>query len=134
MIGLDTNVLARYIAQDDAAQSAVATRLIESLTLEETGFVSLVTLVELGWVLTSCYDFSRDQLVATLDVLTRTKEIVLDRHETVIRALRAFAAGAADFPDCLIERLGAEAGCERTVTFDTAAAKSAGMTLLRSKA
>lgn len=134
MIGLDTNVLARYIAQDDPHQSPVATKLIESLTAEEPGFVSLVTLVELGWVLESCYDFSRQQLGAAVELLTRTREIVLDRPEAVMRALRLFATGSADFADCLIERLGAEAGCEKTVTFDTAAAKSAGMVLLRAKA
>jgi predicted nucleic-acid-binding protein len=133
MIGLDTNVLARYIAQDDPAQSRAATKLIESLSADEPGFVSLVTLVELTWVLASCYDFSREQLASTLDLLTRTKEILVDRPETVLRALRAFATGSADFADCLIERIGADAGCENTVTFDAAAAKSAGMVLLRSK-
>ena len=133
MIGLDTNVLARYIAQDDPAQSPAATKLVESLTPDDPAFVSLITLVELSWVLSSCYDFSRQQLADTLGLLTRTKEIVLDRPETVLRALRTFANGAADFADCLIERIGAEAGCDKTVTFDTAAAKSAGMTLLRAR-
>jgi len=133
VIGLDTNVLARYIAQDDPAQSAAATRLIESLSADEPGFVSLIALVELGWVLSSCYDFSREQLAATIQLLTQTKEIVLDRPEIILRALRSFEAGAADFADCLIERIGAEAGCEKTVTFDVAASKSAGMVLLRAK-
>ena len=86
MIGLDTNVLARYIAQDDPQQSAVATRLVESLTAEEPGFVAQITLVELSWVLSSCYDFTRDQLASTLDLLSRTKELVLDRAETVLKA------------------------------------------------
>lgn len=131
MIGLDTNVLARYIAQDDPAQSALATRLIESFTPDDPGFVSLITLVELSWVLSTCYDFSRDQLAHTLELLTRTKEFVLDRPEAVLRALRVFAPGSADFADCLIERLGADANCEKTVTFDAVAARSAGMTLLR---
>jgi predicted nucleic-acid-binding protein len=133
VIGLDTNVLALYIALDDAAQSALATKLIESLSADEPGFVSLIALVELSWVLSSCYDFSREQLAHTLQLLTQTKEIMLDRPEIVLRALRSFASGSADFADCLIERIGAEAGCEKTVTFDAAAAKSAGMILLRGK-
>jgi predicted nucleic-acid-binding protein len=133
MIGLDTNVLARYIAQDDPVQSRLATKLMESLTADEPGFVSLVTLVEVSWVLSSCYDFTREQLASTLDLLTRTKEIVLDRPETVLRAIRAFGNGSADLADCLIERIGQDAGCTHTVTFDTAAAKSAGMVLLRGK-
>ena len=49
MIGLDTNVLVRYIMQDDARQSLSATKLMESLTVDEPGFVSLVSVVELGW-------------------------------------------------------------------------------------
>lgn len=134
MIGLDTNVLARYIAQDDPAQSALATKLIESFTTDSPGFVSVVTLVELGWVLQSCYDFSREELASTFELLTRTREIVLDRPEAVIRALRSFSSGTADFADCLIERLGSAAGCVKTVTFDAAAAKSAGMSMMKARA
>ena len=55
MIGLDSNVIVRYIAQDDPVQSRKATRLIESLTADEPGYVSLVSVVELAWVLTGCY-------------------------------------------------------------------------------
>ena len=53
MIGLDTNVLVRYIMQDDAKQSPKATKLIESLTVDAPGFLSLVSVVERGWVLSS---------------------------------------------------------------------------------
>ena len=60
MIGLDTNVLVRYIMQDDAKQSLKATKLMESLTVDEPGFVSLVSMVELGWVLSSSYDLNRE--------------------------------------------------------------------------
>lgn len=55
MIGLDTNVLVRYIMQDDTKQSAKATQLIESLTSDEPGFIAMVSVVELYWVLTSSY-------------------------------------------------------------------------------
>jgi predicted nucleic-acid-binding protein len=41
MIGLDTNVLVRYIAQDDPVQSPKAMRLIESLAADDPGYVSL---------------------------------------------------------------------------------------------
>ena len=61
MIGLDTNVLVRYIMQDEPGQSAKATRLIESLEVDRPGFISLVSIVELYWVLTSCYDLTNDQ-------------------------------------------------------------------------
>jgi predicted nucleic-acid-binding protein len=130
MIGLDTNVLVRYVMQDDPKQSQKASRLIESLTPEAPGFVPLVSLVELVWVLVSCYDLSREQVGQALEALLRAKEIVLDRAEQVSQALRTFGASSADFADCLIERTAAAAGCDRTMTFDAGAAKVAGMTLI----
>ena len=131
MIGLDTNVLVRYIMQDDARQSLRATKLMESLTVDEPGFVSLVSVVELGWVLSSSYDLDREQVVQALELLLRTKPLVIDRADEVIKALRVFKASSADFADCLIERTAASAGCGRTMTFDVGAAKSAGMTLIQ---
>ena len=131
MIGLDTNVIVRYIMQDDAKQSAKAAALIESLTVEVPGFVSLVSVVELGWVLSSSYGLAREQVVQTLDLLLRTKQVVVERADQVLSALRVFKAGSADFADCLIERTAASAGCDRTMTFDAGAAKTAGMTLIR---
>lgn len=130
MIGLDTNVLVRYIMQDDARQSALAGRLIDSLSNEAPGFVSLVSVVELGWVLSSAYGLDRAQLVAALEGLLRAKEIVVDRVETVWKALRIYERGQADFADCLIERTASGAGCGRTMTFDRAAVKGCGMTLI----
>jgi predicted nucleic-acid-binding protein len=130
VIGLDTNVLARYIMQDDPAQSALASQLLESLTAESPGFVPLVAVVELGWVLSSAYELDRSQLVDAFEALLRTKEIVVEHAETVWKALRIFAGSKADFADCLIERSAFMAGCERTMTFDRGAAKRCGMTLL----
>ncbi|MBW4053264.1 MAG: type II toxin-antitoxin system VapC family toxin [Proteobacteria bacterium] len=130
MIGLDTNVLVRYVMQDDPRQSLKASKLIESLTSEARGFVPLVALIELVWVLTSCYELTRDQVAQALDGLLRAKEIVLERAEQVSQALRIFGANGADFADCLIERTAAAAGCGKTMTFDTGAAKLAAMTLI----
>lgn len=131
MIGLDTNVIVRYIMQDDPKQSARATKLMESLSAEVPGFIALVSIVELVWVLSSCYDLSRAQVSQALEVILRSKQLMVDRAEHVARALRAYSTGSADFADCLIERIAASAGCTQTMTFDTAAAKTAGMTLLR---
>ena len=130
MIGLDTNVLVRYIMQDDAKQSPLATRLLESLSVEAPGFVPLVAVVELAWVLSSAYELERAQLVEAFEGLLRTKEIVVDRAETVWKALRLFQSANADFADCLIERSAAAAGCERTMTFDRGGAKGCGMALV----
>jgi predicted nucleic-acid-binding protein len=129
MARLDTNVLVRYIMQDDPAQSAAASGLLESLTAEAPGFVPMVAAVELAWVLSSAYELDRRQLVDAFEALLRTREIVVERAEAVWKALRLFADSNADFADCLIERSAAAAGCTRTMTFDRAAAKGCGMTL-----
>ena len=131
MIGLDTNVLVRYIMQDDARQAAKATKLVEGLTAEEPGFIALVSVVELVWVLSSFYGLDRAQIASALDVILRSKQLVVDQAEHVVRALRAYGAGNADFADCLIERTAVAAGCARTMTFDVAASKTAGMTLIQ---
>jgi predicted nucleic-acid-binding protein len=131
MIGLDTNVLVRYIMQDDPKQSPKATKLVESLNAETRGFVPLVSTVELAWVLGFSYGLKREQVAQAVDLLLRTKEIVVDRADVVAQALRVYKAGSADLADCLIERTAASAGCERTMTFDIGAAKAAGMTLVQ---
>lgn len=86
--------------------------------------------VELYWVLTSCYALSDAQVTSALDALVRTKQLVVERVDVVVCALRVFQAGKAHWPDCLIERSAAHGGCGQTVTFDDGAARHAGMVLL----
>lgn len=131
MIGLDTNVLVRYIMQDDAKQSKLASRLIESLTVEEPGFFPLVAVIELVWVLSSSFELVRAQVVSALEVLLQTKEIQVERAELVWRAVRVYRDSSADFADCLVERSAAAAGCVRTMTFDRGAAKNCSMMLIQ---
>ena len=130
MIGLDTNVLVRYLAQDDPDQSPKATRLMESLTVDAPGYVSVVSVVELVWVLTGCYASTKAELCEVLETLLRTKGIVVAHADTVWKALRLFKEGKADFADCLIERSANEAGCSHTTTFDRDAAIHCGMRLI----
>ena len=131
MTGLDTNVLVRYIMQDDVKQSRQAAMIIEALTVDETGFVPLVAVIELVWVLSSSYGLARAQVVAALELLLRIKEIEVERAEVVWRAVRVYRDSSADFADCLIERSAVAAGCARTMTFDRGAAKSCSMTLIQ---
>ncbi len=131
MIGLDTNVLVRYIMQDDPRQSPKANRVVDSLTTEAPGYVSVVSIVELGWVLETAYALSRADVASAFEALLRTKELVIDRAEQVSRALKIYASTSADFADCLIERSAAAVGCSATVTFDVGASKVAGMVLIR---
>ena len=127
MIGLDTNVLVRYVTQDDPVQSPKASELIESLTAFAPGFISLVSVVELVWVLQSCYQSAKGDVVTVLETLLRTRELTIEHAEIIWQALRRFTASTADFADCLIERCAHAAGCVYTATFDLNAAKAAGM-------
>ena len=130
MIGIDTNVLVRYIVQDDPAQSKRASRFIEDeCSASAPGFISLVVLVELVWVSESCYGASRDEVADIVRRMLGIRQLVVQDAEIVWKALRHFESGKADFSDCLAERIAAAAGCAKMVTFDKAAAK-AGMTLL----
>ena len=131
MIGLDTNVLVRYVAQDDAVQARKATAMIESLTADRPGYVTQVALVEVVWVLGRAYGAERAEIAQVIETLLRTKELVVESAETVWKALRLYAGSSADFADCLIERACHEAQCEYTATFDTKAAKTAGMRLIK---
>jgi predicted nucleic-acid-binding protein len=131
MIGLDTNVLVRYIMQDDAKQAALANKLIEGLTEASPGYVSLIAIVELVWVLESAYGLTRQQVTSALRNLLSVNVFKVDRVAVVASALRTYAEGTADFADCLIERSSALAGCRCTMTFDRAAAKTGGMVLIK---
>ena len=127
MIGLDTNVLVRYIAQDDSKQSPKATAIIDALSRDNPGFITVVSLVELVWVMQGCYNANKAEIVAILEMLLRTQELLVENAEIAIKALNIFAGSKADFADCIIERSANQAGCEFTFTFDANAAKTARM-------
>jgi predicted nucleic-acid-binding protein len=130
VVGLDTNVLVRYIAQDDARQAAQATRLIESLSAAEPGFVASIVLVEAVWVMEDAYAATRERLGVIVEALLQSEALFIERAEHVWRALASFRKGKADFADCLISRICAAEGCDVTWTFDKAAARDAGMKLI----
>lgn len=131
MIGLDTNVLVRYIAQDDPAQSARATRFIEKdCSPEQPGFIGLITLVELVWVAESLYGASKGDITKLLHRLLSIKQLVVQDAETAWKALRLYESTSANFPDCLVISVARSNGCQNTFTFDKSAAK-AGMVLLK---
>jgi predicted nucleic-acid-binding protein len=130
MIGLDTNVLVRYIMQDDPRQSPKATAIVESLEEVGSAYITLVSVVELVWVLTASFELTRAQVSQALDGIIRTKQFKIENADQVIRALRVFKLGKSDFADCLIERSANSAGCVETMTFDVKASKHAGMTLI----
>ncbi|MGI8576179.1 MAG: PIN domain-containing protein [Egibacteraceae bacterium] len=120
MIGLDTNVLVRYLAQDDAEQSPRATLLMESLDESNQGFVSVVALVELHWVLRRAYKVNREDAASLVRTMLDARELSVQASETVRRAL-ARLTDEVDFSDALISEFGAAAGCVHTATFDVRA-------------
>lgn len=129
MIGLDTNVLVRYLTFDDPLQAAVAAKFLDSLSPEEPGFVSLVVLIELVWVLGSLYGFQKSEIEGVIETLLQSKDLTIENADLVRDALRIFRASRAEFSDCVIERCANTAACSYTVTFDKRAA-AAGMKLL----
>jgi predicted nucleic-acid-binding protein len=131
MIGLDTNILVRYLTHDDPTQTAAAIKVMSSLSSDSPGFLSLVVIAELVWVLTVAYDYPRKEIAQVMEALLRSKELVTEQAEIVSQALRMFGTGHAEFADCLIERCANAAECQYTLTFDRKAAKSTGMRLLR---
>jgi predicted nucleic-acid-binding protein len=132
VIGLDTNVIVRYLAQDEVRQAAVATRLIEgSLSAEERGFISIVTLAEVVWVMSSNYRAARAAVAAIIEGLLTAPQLTIEKADVVWRALRAYRDSKADFSDAVIVELGRDAGCSKTVTFDRHAAAHPGFEALR---
>ena len=131
MIGLDSNVLVRYLTQDDPAQSARATRLIErQLSEKEPGFISAIVLVELWWVLKRLYRATRAELKQTVQDLLDTRQFVLEQRGAVIQALKRLDVANGDIVDALIVELARAGGCERVVTLDKDAGR-VGMELLK---
>lgn len=131
MIGIDSNVLVRYIAQDDAKQSARATTVIErECSAAVPGFVGVVVLAEVVWVSESCYAATRQEVAAIVRRILGSKQLVVQHADTAWQALRTFESGNGDFADCLIACAATAAGCDRVLSFDRKAA-GAGMTLLK---
>ena len=131
MIGIDTNVLVRYIAQDDATQSRRATSFIEKeCSGTAPGFVGLVVLVEVVWVSESRYGATREEVAGIVRRILSIKQLAVQDAETAWKAVRLFESSKVDLADCLVACSAIAAGCKSVVTFDKQASK-AGMTLLK---
>ena len=121
MIGLDTNLLVRYLTLDDPRQAKTATTVIEAATTAgEPLFVSTVVMCEVVWVLERGYRFDRAQVEQTVDALLRTAQLHFREKDLLLAALADYRSGSGDFADYVIGRDAAAEGCSRTVTFDRA--------------
>jgi predicted nucleic-acid-binding protein len=122
MIGIDTNVLVRYLVADDARQAALAAQFLErTLSSERPGFIGNIVLCELFWVLDAGYGYPRAEIAATLQRLLEVDRLRFESPAEIWQALDDYRSGA-DFADALLARIHQAAGCETTVTLDRRAA------------
>jgi len=124
VIGLDTNVVIRYLTQDDERQAQLANRLFEkTLTPEQPGFISLVVLCETAWVLAESYAMDQARIRAVIEGLLISRQLEVESKDLVWKALRGWSSGATGFTDVLIGEICLAAGAEHVATFDRAASK-----------
>ena len=128
MIAVDTNIFVRYLVQDDPAQGAIATNLLENtLTSENPGFVTLVAVLELDWVLRTLYGFSPLIVANAIAALMSSPSLVFE-SDAAVRAALGFEHG--DLADNILHEVGQANGCTKTVTFDKKFARLEGVELL----
>lgn len=134
MIGFDTNILVRYLAQDDPRQGPVATDIMElGVTEENLGFISVVAMVETVWVLDRAYALAASEIAAALERILQADALVVESEQEVFQATMALKEGSGSFAGALIGALGAKAGCTRTLTFDKWASRLPGFELAYAK-
>lgn len=129
MIGLDTNVLVRYLAGDPAAEAQVtqAVTLIDScIARQEKLFINTVVICEAVWVLLYHYDVPKIALVKSLAPLFDHPGFEFEDRLLLREALQHYGNHSLDFADCLIDQLNRAAGCKHTVSFDRQAIKKLG--------
>lgn len=124
MIGVDTNILARHVLQDDPIWSEAASRFLRDVcSPARPGYVNPVTLAELVWLLRQQPGYDRQKLVALIEALLADENLVVGSRSAVVAALDAFRQGPAGFADCLVAELDAEAGASPTYSIEKKALK-----------
>jgi predicted nucleic-acid-binding protein len=132
VIGIDTNVLVRYLVQDDLVQAKAATRLIEGTCRKDApGFLNHLVLCETIWVLEGCYGQPKAALMKTIEQILRVAQLRVDEPQVVWQALEDYRNNQADFADHLLSRINRSRACTTTMTFDRQASKSPEFTLLK---
>lgn len=134
MPALDTNVLVRYVVQDDTARLAAAKRLITRCVEEgQSLFVPVTVVLELEWVLRASFGYAKEDVLQVLSSLFSAAELILESERALEVALQLYREGSADFADCLHIALAAQAGEQPLWTFDKGAARITGAQLLRAR-
>jgi len=131
MPALDTNVLVRYVVQDDEAQLSAARRLIRKCVTDgQMLFVPVTVALELEWVLRATFEYAKDQVLEVLSSLFSAAELTFESERALEVALQLYRNGSADFADCLHIALAAQAGESPLWTFDRRAAKVSGAQMM----
>jgi predicted nucleic-acid-binding protein len=127
MLGLDTNVLVRFLVRDHEAQFERARRLIKrEVGAQEKVLISLIVLLETEWVLRSRYGLPKAQIIDAVSGLLDATELEHEDEPAVEEALYLWKVSAAEFADCLIGTHHRRLGCRATATFDAKAVKLTG--------
>jgi predicted nucleic-acid-binding protein len=127
MLGIDTNVLVRYLTRDDQSQYEKARRLIDrEVAKGKPVLVSLLVLLETEWVLRSRYEMGKTDMLLALSALLDTADLAFEDEPSVEAAVYSWKDATADFADCLIEARNRRLGCRATATFDSKALRLAG--------
>ncbi|MBC2604440.1 PIN domain-containing protein [Pelagicoccus albus] len=131
MVGIDTNVLVRFVTQDDETQFLKVSQFLnQNCTEESPGWISSIVLCELVWVLSSGYGYKRSQIGKLLNQLLVVTSLRFENRTCVRTAVEDFVEGNADFSDYLIAASNQKHGCSTTVTLDKKAGKHPGFHLL----
>lgn len=132
MPALDTNILVRWLTNDDAKQCAIVARLFDNaISKDERLFVTVTVMLEVEWVLRAKYHYDRQKVMAALNALLDVAELEFQTEQALEQALWLFKqAGARDFADCLHIALVSQAGQGPLLTFDERASKIEGAQLL----
>ena len=127
MLGIDTNVLVRFLVRDDEAQFEKARKLIKrEVAARRRVFVSQLVLLETEWVLRSRYGLPKSGIIAAISGLLDATDVQFEDESAIEEALFVWKDNAADFADCLIGAQNRRLGCRVTVTFDAKASKLPG--------
>lgn len=127
MIALDTNVLVRYLVEDDAALSARAAKRIATASQRgEQLFISGIVLCEVAWVLSVAYKVSKPELIRIFRRLLLARQLAFENVDALVRALDAFDDGRGDLADYVIREIARVHGCDVVATFDKALIKERG--------
>jgi predicted nucleic-acid-binding protein len=126
-LGVDTNVIVRFLVRDDEAQFERARKLIKrEVAAGRRIFVSQLVLLETEWVLRSRYSLSKNQIIAAISGLLDAADVQFEDEPTIEESLFNWKDTTADFADCLIGARNRRLGCRATATFDTKASKLPG--------